>query len=104
MRKRRYEILLPLKYNDGQAIPAELFDETREELVSRFGALSFSPNATRGIWIQAGVRFEDELFRFAIDVEESDENHAFFVNLKPVLLERFNQLEIYISHYPVELI
>lgn len=36
----RYEILLPLKHNDGTRIEAEKFQQTRRELVSRFGALT----------------------------------------------------------------
>ena len=36
----RYEILLPLQYNDGTPVEPEKFQETRRELVRRFGALT----------------------------------------------------------------
>ena len=36
----RYEILLPLKYNDGTAVEPEKFQATRRELVGQFGALT----------------------------------------------------------------
>ena len=36
-RIKRYEILLPLNYNDGSLIEPEKFDETAEELCERFG-------------------------------------------------------------------
>jgi len=36
----RYEILLPLKYNDGTPVEPEKFQQTRRELVERFGALT----------------------------------------------------------------
>jgi hypothetical protein len=36
----RYEILLPLFYNDGRSIEAEKFTETDQELVAQFGATS----------------------------------------------------------------
>jgi hypothetical protein len=56
MLKRRYEMLLPLKYNDGRAVPAEIFDQTREDLVNRFGAVSVQPDSILGIWVQEGER------------------------------------------------
>jgi hypothetical protein len=36
----RYEILLPLKYNDGTAVEPETFQATRRELVGQLGALT----------------------------------------------------------------
>jgi hypothetical protein len=37
---RRFEILLPLRFNDGQPIPNELIGVTLLELEQRFGAVS----------------------------------------------------------------
>jgi hypothetical protein len=37
---RRFEILLPLRFNDGQAVPDELIAELLLQLESRFGARS----------------------------------------------------------------
>jgi len=37
---RRFEILLPLRFNDGRAIPNELIGQTLEEIHDRFGAVS----------------------------------------------------------------
>jgi hypothetical protein len=48
MLKRRYEMLLPLKYNDGKAIPADLLSQTREELLAHFGAISARPGVVQG--------------------------------------------------------
>jgi hypothetical protein len=53
MRKRRYEILLPLKLND---------------------------------------------------VDDTPENQLFFANFKATLLERFEQIDIYIASYPVDIV
>jgi len=38
----KYEIYLPLKYNDGTEIEAERFKQIREELIAVFGALTVS--------------------------------------------------------------
>jgi hypothetical protein len=79
MPKRRYEILLPLTYNNGQPVPGEAVEQTREELILRFGAATLSPSTFRGAWINSGVRYEDESLRLFVDVEDTPENHLFFV-------------------------
>jgi hypothetical protein len=89
MQKRRYEIHLPLKYNDGRPISGEAFEQTREELVAHFGGLSLLPESVRGIWINEGTRYEDDLLRFVVDIEDTPENRQFFTAWKPLLLERF---------------
>ena len=46
----RYEILLPLNYNDGTPIEPEKFQETRRELVEQFGGQdSHAPSVARAI-------------------------------------------------------
>ena len=37
---RRYEILLPRRFNDGRPVPKALLAETLLELENRFGAVS----------------------------------------------------------------
>ena len=61
MRKRRYEILLPLKHNDGRIVSPESFEQTREELVAQFESVSLEPHVIRGTWIHEGARYEDEV-------------------------------------------
>jgi hypothetical protein len=104
MEKRRYEILLPLTHNDSRPVDTDLFEQVREELVNLFGGMSFQPNIVRGIWVHEGSRFEDELFRHVVDVEDTPENRQFFVDYKGTLRERFEQIEIYIVSYPVDVL
>lgn len=104
MRKKRYEMLLPLKFNDGSPVDPELFEQTREELIAQFGAIAVQPGVVHGVWIHQGNRYEDELLRLVIDVEDSPESQQFLVSFKAVLLERFQQIEIYIASYPIELL
>ena len=99
---RRYELLLPLRFNDGQAVPNELIVETLLELESRFGAVSSETQIIRGLWQHAGQSYRDELLRVFVDVDDSPENHQFFRVYKEKLKERFRQLEIRITTYPVE--
>jgi hypothetical protein len=104
MQKRRYEIHLPLTYNDGRPISSEAFEETREELIARFGGVTIAPHSVRGVWVHAGTRYEDELIRLIVDVEDTAENRQFFVEWKPTLLRRFSQIEIYITSMLIEVI
>jgi hypothetical protein len=46
----RFEILLPLFYNDGRPIEREKFLETDDELVRQFGATSTDTVVVRGRW------------------------------------------------------
>ncbi len=69
MRKRRYEILLPLTHNDGRPVSPDKFQHT-----------------------------------FTVDVEDIPENQHFLADYKKMLLERFEQIEIYMVSFPVEII
>src|SRR5579884_3158201 len=104
MPKRRYEILLPLRLNDGREVPSDRLNDTRRDLIAQFGAVSFFPNSLLGTWIHEGSRYEDELVRLVVDIEDSPENREFFVKFKGVLLERFEQLEIYIASHPIDVL
>jgi len=54
---RKYEIYLPLKYNDGKEIEPEKIKRIREELVSVFGAITVSSRSSpyQGTWKYGGV-------------------------------------------------
>src|SRR5438477_12721685 len=102
MPKRRYEILLPLRHNDGRPVTSDKFGLTRQELLAQFGALSTDPQSLLGTWTFEGKQYEDELLRFVVDADDTQENREFFVSFKRVLLERFEQLEIYIISHPID--
>jgi hypothetical protein len=60
---RRFEILLPLRSNDGQPIAEELLGQTIQELREQFGAVSSETQIIRGLWQHEGQVFRDELLR-----------------------------------------
>jgi hypothetical protein len=72
--------------------------------VAQFGAVAIQPGAVQGIWVHEGVRYEDDLRRFVVDVDDTAENQAFFTALKPILMQRFEQLVIYIVSFPVDFV
>ena len=101
---RRYEILLPRRFNDGQAVPDGLIRETLRELEARFGAISWETQTIRGAWEQRGQRYEDDLFRVFADVEDAPENREFFRAYKQQLKSRFRQLDIWMTTYLIDVI
>jgi hypothetical protein len=82
---RRYEITLPTRYNDGSPVEPGKFLATRREIAARFGALTFLPQPVQGEWTHQQARYEDVNLRIVVDVEDTAENTAFFVNLKQTL-------------------
>lgn len=98
---KRYEFLLPLRYNDGSPIEPEKFEQTRLELVAQFQGVTFDPQPVRGFWVQQGTEYEDLLVRVIVDVEDTPETHAFFTQFKETLKERFQQLEIWMIYHDI---
>ena len=45
---RRFEVLLPLRFNDGQPVPDEIVADTLLELEQQFGAVSCETQSIRG--------------------------------------------------------
>ena len=100
----RYEILLPLQYNDGTPVELEKFQETRRELVRRFGALTMDAPPASGLWMSGGREFTDELIRFVVDTEATPDTDEFFRAFKERLKARFRQIEIWITAYPIRVL
>jgi hypothetical protein len=98
---KRFEILLPLRYNDGTPIEAEKFEQTRKELVTHFGGTTFEPQPMRGFWMHEGIEYQDLTVRVIVDTEDTPEAHEFFTNFKETLKERFRQLEVWITFFSI---
>jgi hypothetical protein len=100
---RRFEILLPLRFNDGRPVPPELIEDSLTELRARF-AESVETQTTRGTWKHDEQVYRDELFRMYVDVPDLPEHRAFFIALKETLKTRFQQIDIWMTTYPIELL
>lgn len=103
-RFRRYEILLPLRFNDGKPVPDDMLGETVLELRQRFGAVSCETQTIRGVWQQSEHEFRDDLVRVFVDVTDTPEAREFFVSFKERMRNRFQQLDIWMTTYPIEVI
>ncbi len=101
---RRFEMLLPQRFNSGQPVPQAAFDDTLSELRDRFGGLSAETQDIQGYSVHRGQPFTDDLVRIYVDVPDTEENRQFFCDYKARLKERFDQVEIWIATHPVEVL
>ena len=100
----RFELLLPLQFNDGRAVPRALLAQTAVEIQERFGGVSWESQVIEGIWRQSGVAYRDHLNRIFVDAEDTPENRQFFLELKRELKSRFAQLDIWLTVHPIEVL
>ena len=101
---RRYEMLLPLKFNDGRPVPRELVAQTLADLQQRFGPVSCETQEIRGLWPQHGRVEQDDLIRAFVDVPDLPEHREFFVAFKERLKQRFQQQDIWITTHALEVL
>jgi hypothetical protein len=101
---RRFEILLPRRFNDGEPVPAEVIADTLLELEQQFGAVSSETQIIRGLWRHEGKSFRDELVRVFIDVPDTAESRQFFLEFKERLKTRFRQVDIWMTTFPIEVL
>ena len=101
---RRFEILLPLQFNDGRLVPDELIVDTVLELREKFGAVSCETQTIRGIWTQDAEVYRDDLIRVFVDTPDNPPSKDFFIELKERLKQSFGQLDIWMTTYPIEVL
>jgi hypothetical protein len=101
---RRFEILLPQRFNDGRLVPSSHFANTLHELKERFGGVSAETQEIRGFSLYSGQAFNDELIRLYVDVPDTPENLQFFQNFKEQLKANFQQVDIWLITHAVEVL
>jgi len=101
---RRFEVLLPLRFNDGTAVPDDAVADTLMELEQRFGAVSCETQTIRGQWRHEGQSYRDDLIRVFVDVADEPESRQFFVEYKERLKARFQQIDIWMTTYLMEVL
>jgi hypothetical protein len=101
---RRYEVLLPLRFNDGTPVSDDLIADVLLELEARFGAVSFESQTIHGQWRHQGLQYRDDLVRVFVDVEDLPDHRQFFVDFKERLMQRFQQLDIWVTTHPLEIL
>ena len=100
---RRFEILLPRRFNDGRDVPDEVLGQALDEILNRFDAVSFEPSVIEGYWSHEGDLYSDSLSKLVVDVEDSDENRLWIKEYKNRWKTNLDQLEIWVVGYEIDL-
>ncbi len=101
-RWRRFEVLLPLQFNNGRDVPSEWLAEAVLEIVDRFGASSYETQKLEGHWRYGGVLYRDNLVRLVVDVPDSTESRQWMKQFKGRWKIRLEQLELWMVSYRIE--
>jgi|SRR5215213_10827830 len=95
----KYEIYLPLKYNDGTGIEPEKLEEIQQQLIAVFGAMTVSSLSApfQGTWTYGGVEFVDDIIRIEIITKADLISNHFLKNFKRQLKRKLRQFDILIT-------
>ena len=99
---RRFEVLLPLQFNDGSDVPAELLAEAVLEIVDHFGAASYETQKVEGHWRHGSVIVRDNLVKIVIDTPDSLSNRRWMKQYKDRWRSKLEQVELWMVSYAVE--
>jgi hypothetical protein len=102
-KSRRYEVLLPVRFNDGKDVPEELLGEAINEIVIQFNAVSFYKNALEGHWRHDETLFRDELSLIVVVIPDTAKNRKWMKAFKARWKHRLEQVEILMVSYPIDI-
>lgn len=96
--KYRFELLLPLFDNEGNAFEPETFFDVQRRLLARFGGYRCQPLSPHfGAWMNEETTYYDKLLMFTVEAPRSDESLDWFLEYKARLINEFQQVEIYLA-------
>ena len=100
---RRFEVLLPLQFNDGREVPPDWLAEAVLEVADHFGAASYETQKVEGHWRHGGVVYRDNLVKVVVDVPDSAKNRKWMKDFKGRWKARLEQLELWMVSYRIEI-
>lgn len=103
---RRYEIYLPLKYNDGKEIESEKIKQIREDLIGKFGAITVSSRSSpyQGTWKYGGVEYIDDIIKIEVVTSSDKITKKFLKDFKERIKKSLRQKDILITTHGIQVI
>lgn len=98
---RRFEVLLPVQFNDGRDVPAEWLAEAVLEVVEHFGAASYETQKVEGHWRHAGAIYRDNLVKIVVDVADTSQNRNWIKDFRNRWKVKLDQLELWLVSYRI---
>ena len=99
---RRFEILLPLQFNDGREVPPEWLADAVLEIVERFGAASYETQKVEGHWRYQGIVYRDNLVKIVVDAPDDEANRQWMRDYKARWKQKLEQLELWLISYTID--
>ncbi len=94
--QREARFILPTRFNDGQIIPADLINQSLEEVVNEFGGVTIA-NAY-GYWKRPddGKIVAESVYTFDVAMPEGREKEQALIALATKAAIRLNQHSVYV--------
>ncbi len=102
-RLRRFEILLPLQFNDGREVPPEWLADAVLEIVEHFDAASYETQKVEGHWRHHGILYRDNLVKIVIDAADEEANREWMREYKARWKQKLEQLELWLVSYTIDI-
>ncbi len=99
---RRFEILLPLQFNDGREIPPDWLAEAILEIVEHFDAASYETQKVEGHWRHQGILYRDNLVKIVVDASDEESNRQWMREYKARWKAKLEQLELWLISYTID--
>ena len=95
---RRYEVILPTRYNDGTPVEHDKYWATAEEIISEFGAVTWQPEYRRRFEQEATEVTENQGDRFGkrirnVHLDGASEIERKYPQILPPLFALFSPVE-----------
>ncbi len=100
---RRFEILLPLQFNDGREVPPNWLAEAVLEIVEHFDAASYETQKVEGHWRHQGILYRDNLVKIVIDAADEEANREWMREYKARWKQKLEQLELWLVSYTIDI-
>ena len=99
---RRFEILLPLQFNDGREVPPEWLAEAVLEIVEQFSAASYETQKVEGHWRHQGILYRDNLVKIVVDAADEESNREWMREYKARWKEKLEQIDLWLVTYAID--
>lgn len=100
---RRFEILLPLQFNDGSEVPSDWLAEAVLEIVGHFDAASYETQKVEGHWRHQGILYRDNLVKIVIDSPDEEINREWMREYKKRWKLKLEQLDLWLVSYTIDI-
>lgn len=103
----RFNVHLPLLYNNGAQIEPEKIDAMLEDLQKQFGGYTKTPHighpTVEGFYRSGDKIYYDALYLIEIDVPDCEKEQAikYFKSFRDKYMKIYDQVEIYIVYYDI---